>query len=598
DERALAGRVLTAADLDLSVGGRVIEGFDLDRICGEAPAPPADEATGPPPSPAVPLPRPIYVFFFDQTHLTMAGRARAIELGGELIEKLVVDGARASIISSAAAAQTVVPPTSDVPRLLAGLKTMRDDPRAFDAYAMTEGSRIDDVLSSIDALGLACVAKARWYAREERSFVLRTKDRLIHTFATIAEVPPPKAVVYFGDTLRQKAGLHYFHLPCNFEDKEVTSSEMIPSAASEFDAIVEAATARGVHLFTVEAQGMTSVTPHGTELERVNHAEDTLVGLAAETGGEAYIRGVRAERIASGIQARMSCPYLVSFDPGDLPKDRPLAVTLVSKIHGVSMRVPSRIVIPSESELLAARLTAAFVAPTPGVNRGLHIGLVPRGVEGGRWKASVQIRYDSSVPHRIGVDLGASVIQKGTVVAELSRSIATSGKPRPLVLDGNVSFSPGPVRVVAVVHDPESDDIVSADVEAEWPALNTEAVIAPIALLQGRAAAVARIDLSTLNTPIAVGPEEALDPSLWTTMQSIVCRGSAKGPLIVDRVVAGASGADFTPMKIEPDGEPCIQTLDVLKPGAMNAPMTEYRVIVRTQDRILADQKRDLRFSR
>jgi hypothetical protein len=451
------------------------------------------------------------------------------------------------------------------------------------------------------------------YAREEVSKARETQGQLVVTLDGLAELPPPKAVVYFGDMLRQKAGLHYYHLlggdaaaqgpvaptkASSFEH-EVTGEELTPSAAAEIDAIVNAGIARGVHLFTVQAQGLTAPRPPGngnTETERVSTAEDTLVALAVQTGGEAFLH-TGLDRIVAGIQARVACPFVLSFPPGDLPRDKSLSVDLSSRVPGVTVASQDRIVVPSDGALLAARLNAAFVNPAADRSGGLHVVLVPRAGDGESWRALIQVRLDTDTQHRVGVDLGATVIQRDQVIDSFNRSIATSGSARPLVMERTVTLRDAPVRIVAVAYDREANKIGSAESRVAWPrAVEKGAAIAPIAVLQSRNAAVAHDQPVGPEGAIALDSSELLDPSQVTALESVICRGSGiTAPLVVERYVEGLAGEPFAPMTIEADGAPCIQTVDVLKPGTLAGPLMDYRIIVRNGNEIVADQRKPLR---
>src|SRR5258706_5585279 len=96
DREAIRG--ITAKDFIMYVGGHEIQGLIVDKACGDAPT--APESPTPVESPALPaaLPRATFIFFFDQPHLTTLGRSRSLETSTELINRLVVHAAPASIV--------------------------------------------------------------------------------------------------------------------------------------------------------------------------------------------------------------------------------------------------------------------------------------------------------------------------------------------------------------------------------------------------------------------------------------------------------------------------------------------------------------------
>jgi hypothetical protein len=51
-------------------------------------------------------------------------------------------------------------------------------------------------------------------------------------------------------------------------------------------------------------------------------------------------------------------------------------------------------------------------------------------------------------------------------------------------------------------------------------------------------------------------------------------------------------------MTIDPGGEPCIQTVDIVQPADVRGIAVDYRIIVRAGGEVVADQRKPLRFAR
>src|SRR5204862_5142931 len=124
------------------------------------------------------------------------------------VSRLMVTGRRATIVSKAKSLRTIVPLTDDREKLLAGLETIRGDPAEWDAYADTERARAEEILLAFGSRGgrdsdcLPLVARA--YAIEEWQEAKRSTERVGYTVGALADLPAPKALIYFGDSLRQK----------------------------------------------------------------------------------------------------------------------------------------------------------------------------------------------------------------------------------------------------------------------------------------------------------------------------------------------------------------------------------------------------------
>jgi hypothetical protein len=615
-------RAITAKDFALYVGEHAVQGLIVDRLCGDAPTPAGVAPDTSKVVPQVSRPRASFVFFFDQTHLTMAGRTLSLVTSKDLIERLVVGGSQASIVSNARRLETIVPMTTDKNRLLAALDRLRDDPTQWEDYAEGETRRAEelgnaegssetkfgrgarqegntDTTPQADqirsSLPSPVCLKARVYAREEWQMVRQTTQRIGITVSTLAEVPAPKALVYFGDTLRQKAGLHYLSL-AGCPQIDIDSGRLTASAAIEIDAAINEATARDVHFFTVQAEGLKAYFP-GSPTDPYLEAQNTLVALAAETGGEAFLGGASNKYIADRIESLTSCRLLLSFPPGDLPRDKAMNVTLVLSVPKVKIQTQGRVVVPSAASLERSRLLAAFVDPVSSDDGSLRALLIPRGGDGKNWKAAVQLRLRPTGLPDNSAELGASIVRRDKVTDHFAASIATASGSRAMVLEKSLDIAPGPFAIVAVARDVKRGDVGSSRLDADWPnPAKSGAAIAPIAVLQAGPAAISKDGAVSSSGSIARDVDEMLDPSIGVSLTSVVCRGGkAKGSLVVERWLEDGSPNEFEPMTIPDTDAPCVQTVDVVRAGRLRPGGVDYRVVARVGDEIVAQERRALR---
>ena len=606
---------LTAKDITVYAGVHEVQGLIVDPLCGDAPAPapsPTQQEAKTEPSAR---PRVTFVFFFDQPHLTLLGRTRSLEMARELITRLVVHGGRASIVSNGKSLETIVPLTDNPERLLEGLERLRNSFTQFEAYADGESAREQQVRDAYEMSTRLCKARrcppwlALTYASEELRIARASTARLAIAVVGLAEVPAPKALVYFGDTLRQSSGLHYLQvnkcLPCNGGARaceacqdpwsEVEKATMIPSAASAFDAVINAALARGVHFFTIEAQGLVAYRP-GLETKRNRQAQGALGALAAETGGQAFFGGASTTFIAKRIDELTSCRLLLSFPPGELPLDKAMGVTIVVNVPKVKIRAQGRIVVPGPASIEQSRLLAAFVDPASSDDGSLRALLVPRGGDGKNWKASIQLRLRPTGLSDNSAELGASIVRRDRVTDHFAASIATASGTRPTVLEKTMDIPPGEFSVVAVAFDAKRGDIGSKRLDGDWPnPAKSAAAIAPIAALQAGAAAMSKDGAVSDSGSLARDVDEALDPATGISLVSVVCRGgTTRGPVVVERWLEDGSRDEFAPMTITETGDPCLQTVDALRAGRLRPGTVDYRVVARVGDEIVAQQRRTL----
>ena len=91
---------LTAKDITVYAGVHEVQGLIVDPLCGDAARPTPSPTPQDVPAGQSARPRVTFILFFDQPHLTLLGRTRSLETSRELITRLVVNGAQASIVSS------------------------------------------------------------------------------------------------------------------------------------------------------------------------------------------------------------------------------------------------------------------------------------------------------------------------------------------------------------------------------------------------------------------------------------------------------------------------------------------------------------------
>ncbi len=601
---ANAVRAVRPEDFVLEVGGRTIERFSVDRLCGPPPegAPsPGERTPSPPESPPEPRLGPTtYVFYFDQPHLTQAGRAFAVEMARELIPRFVRDGNRGMLVSNGARFETVGPLTENPQSLLDALARMARDLDHWDPFAQGEDARLREILDALREDHHHALNLAHLYYQEELWRTERDLRRFSMFLGTLADLAPPKVVVYFADTLRVNAGEHYLKLFGEAARRQIVASGEESLAATPrplgaitlLDSVVDEASAHGVRLYTVEAQGLApALSGEVPTTARVRDAQDTLSGLALETGGRAFLNGVKAERIASAIEEDLRCLYLISFDPAGLPEDQPLPVKLTVRNPKVRAQVRGRVVVQSASRRLTSRLLAAFASPEERTSDvPLHVVVVPAGFDEGRYTALVQVWVPGTAQAAATWDLGISVVAFEHVT-DRSVRLSVSRPGIPVVLQGTFTFRAGPYEIVAVAHETRSDLVSSARVEGVWPKPGAQPVhLGPFAALQPSRAAFHDGERTKDQGPLAYPPEEPLRPDRPTALRELVCRGAdAPARLRVERELVGASRAPFPGLELELRDEPCALVQDLIPAGTMTPGAFRYHVRVLDGERTLGE---------
>lgn len=598
---------LTEKDFEIWVAGRKIERFVLDRLCSD-PEPTgavaAGEVRGAPADERPPIPRATYVFYFDQSHLTAAGRQAAIEAARVMIPRMIVGGSRGMLVSNASSLKTLQPFTEDASVLLAALERMENDRLEWDPYTALEEVRLNEVLRLASENIDDAIAQARLYQAEERWRQARDLKRMSMVLGALAEYRAPKAFVYFANSMRGNAGEHYLSFfGSSVLDAESGSHARADSVARSdaqsgllsLDKLINEASALGIRFYTVEAQGLTGTgsplsAPRPTgglannalNSSRIRDAQGTLKDMALETGGEAFLNGIQPLKMTERILEDVSCLYLLSFDPAGLPLDESLAVRVHTDRPKVRLQHRGRLVLASEATMLTTKILARFATPEAKESDvALRVGMMPVGFRDGKWVARVQVAAPP-LPYPMSKwDLGVSLVSSGAVRDDASGRIEVATAGTPVLLESEIAFRPGPYEIVAVAYESTGDQQASRRVEGEWPDPDAALVsFGPLSVSQPARGAFLRDGESRTSGTLVYEEEDPLRPDLPTAFFGLVCR--AKDQKKGVRVVRTLIGAAQTPMgddTFDFAGERCVQMLDVVPPGTLGPGAYTYRAI-------------------
>lgn len=613
---------LTADDFELVVGGRPYDEFLVDSICpppGEPPpatqiatAPAANEPT------ATPAPTPRrrpsnFLFYFDQHNLTAEGRAQAILTARDLVDELVVEGNRAMVVSSGEETVVFAELTGDRAALREAIKAVERDRKQWDTWAELEDMRVREVLSVLNDDVSRAISTARRHARDERWHTERSLRIFSTVLPRLSDLDPPKIVIYFADTLRSNAGEHYMsYFARDTNDARLVAGELDAlSARNPYDALIAEAAAHGIRLYTVQAQGMTvesnirsrSARPMSLSSNkgaRVKDAQSALSGMANETGGQAFLNGVWANKIAKRIRQDLSCVYLLSFDPSGLPEDRPLPVKLAVARSGVTTRTRGQIVLQSDAKRATSRLLSAFALPAErGDEEPVRGIVIPTGYREGKFTALVQMVVPPSPLSGVEWDLGTSMVSRGKVREDVAERVSISGAGVPVVLETEMEFASGPFELIMVARETRSDLITTGKLDGDWPDPGEEPItFGPVAILQPGSGAFVKDGQHRPKGALGRAADQWVRPELATALISIICRQGTKpakdGPIRVERRIVGESAADFPPMELDFGEERCLPFRDLIPAGTMTSGSFTYEIQALAGDKVLRSATREL----
>ncbi len=623
---------LTAGDFEVRLNDKIVPKLFVDDLCVAAqPPPPAHKAKGAPeaepatPASAAPKSVPAtFLFYFDMVHLTQSGRQGAIAAARDVVPKLMTGGNRAMLVASAAELKTIVPLTADAAALEKALDALVNDGSTFDVYTATEDNRLHEVVLEMDRGVDFAMMLARRYAAEERWRQEQELRRLSMVLGRLTDVDPPKAVLYFADSMRQNAGEHYLSFFNDTRTKDANGKPMADAdailtdaatGALPLDRVINEAAGLGIRFYTVEGEGiaggssMSQSRNNGTiagnapstqlNSQRIRDSQGTMTSIAAETGGRAFLNGVSPSRMAGQILGDLSCMYLLSFDPAGFAQDKPLTVSVKVTDRKVKTTVRGRLVIQSDATRLTGRLLSAFATASTqpdAASSSLKVGVVPIAYDGGSFKARVQVSLGGSKVPTTVWDVGASVVSKGVVWQDGSGRIQLTTPETPVVFEKDMTFAPGDYDLVAVAHETQTDTVLSKEVHGTWPKIDAEPVtLAPIAVSQPRAGGFLKNGQSQTQGAVVIGDGDLLRPEEPTAVIALVCRAKdQKRPLSVARTLVGETETPVGTTVIEMAGDRCAQVLDLIPPKTLGPGRYRFVIAVTSDGQQLARAERPL----
>lgn len=577
---------LKPEDFKVKVNLHALREFTIDVSCPAPASEPSSAEGAPPPS----KPKPVsYVLYFDMPYLKMAGRQRALDLAREMLPRLLGGGSRAMVVSNARAMTTIASFTANADALRGAIDRLEGDHDEWDQYAALETSRMSEVIAATEGRQGSIargVGVARRFYYEDRFRIERDLRRLRMSLGQLAEIDPPKVVLYFADTMRDDPGRIYLDM---FSSQTLEDDHFLPADSHPLESVIREAAALGIRFYTVQAEGLAAPSadsgrtiggisvPNANRtpaMAAVRSAQATLSALANETGGAAFLNGVGGTKMTERIRADLSCVAIVSFDPGDLPRDTQLAVNVVSLRPGVSARARGQMVIQSEEERRASKLFAAFVSPEVARNEmPIRAGVVPTGFADGMFSAVLQVAVAGAPVEGATWDIGASVVSREKVSEEGSGRVTVSTPGTPVFFEKQVRFSPGPYEIVSVANDTTTGQVASRRDEGSWPDPDAaEVTIGPFALLQPSAGAYLRDGKPASSGTRAQVDQDPVRTDLPTAIIGIICRGKkVSGKLSVIRQLKGETSVEFPALNMDMGEDRCAQIRDLVPAGSMSA---------------------------
>jgi len=633
-------RGLSAKDLDIELGGKPVTAFTVDDMCAEAPQGTSARVGS-------------FLFYFDESQLTVEGRRRAIEVARRVSSSLLSQGQAVFVLRNGPAQRAETTWTRDPALVTAALDRIASDSGSQEsARAEAEETRAENTLERaaswvretdmsrqlgmsdaenalLNALGgggplpTATMARVRELAKGQAAPYSAEGDaaekRLIAELTTLVEDQlrrggrdierlraavrslslrgSPKGVVYFSDTLRRDPGgaaARALESTRGLADrKEPTGSRSALTAQTEdaaLTALVRDASSYGVRFYAVEGRGLASPS------DWVRTSQDTLVSLALDTGGLSFVNGLSGAAIAESVAADQACWYLVSFAPSGWEEDRTLPLAVYGKQPGLRVKTGSSLVIPSRATLTQTRLIAAHFGDASPETLPLSVSIYPVGGTAKNLTVLAQVRLpDGATPQSPDTswDVGFEVVSQGVVVAKTSSRVGWRGSGRPPVCQATLTIPSGLYEIVAVARDVSDESIRQGRASGAWPASTADRVTLSVpAIAQPQRGGIVQDGEVKASGIVVRGSGELVDPGAPVAIVTAACvGGSSDAVLRAERSIAGETVVPFATMELASDGGRCVQIRDLVAAGSLGAGRLTYVVRILSGDVPITSQQ-------
>ena len=274
-------------------------------------AKPTSDATAPPAAWAEPIDlrnRRLIVLLFDSSSMQPEELERAVTSGYDYIEKRLTPADLVAVASVGSTLQVVQDFTADRDTLTAAL----DRISGVDALGFQEGT--SPTGEETDADG---------FVADDSEFNVFNTDRRLAAIEQLSDALAPiqqkKSIVYFSSGVTQRG-----------EDNQV-----------QLRAAIDRAVKANVSIYPVDARGLTAIVPGGTasqasgrggasvfsgrgvsrQFDSQSASQDTLVALASDTGGKAFLDTNDFAGVYTKVIADTSAYYLLGYSSTNTARD-------------------------------------------------------------------------------------------------------------------------------------------------------------------------------------------------------------------------------------------------------------------------------------
>jgi len=425
----------------------------------------------------------------------------------------------------------------------------------------------------------------------------RDMERLGGVVRSLALRDSPKGIVYFADTLRRDPGSGVVRTLDSapqgvklLDDRRWRAMVAPWNADFDFQALVRDSSTYGVRFYAVEGRGLAMPS------DWVRTSQDTLAGMALETGGLYFLNGITPARIADRVAADQSCWYLVSFAPSGWDTDRPLNLGVWPKPKGLRVQTRSSLVIPSRATLTQTRLIAAHFDDPALQARPLSVSFYPVGGTTKLLQVLAQVRLpegDAPAARDTLWDIGFDVVSSGEIVAHKSSGVTWRGNGQPPVYQTTLVLPAGPYEIVAVAHEPATDSIRAGRISGTWPPLPADPVTLSLpALAQPQHGGIVLDGRVKARGIIVRGEGNPVDPRASIAFVTAACvEGTPDAVLRAERRIVGETEVAFAPMTLTPDEGRCVQIRDLVAANSLGVGRLTYFVRIFLGDAEIASQE-------
>ncbi len=561
----------------------------------------------------VPVIEPRYIiFYFDGAHLSIGGRLGALQATEKFIRENMRPLDNIMIAVFANRLRIIQYFSNDKEELMESLDKVKNDVALMDDYGIGEYTRIASVRRSRTVkfgeqvevpLTTENCAEAVGYAFENYLNTQKAMEGLRSIFAFLDPIKSRKALVYFGDKLRDHPGFLYILLSaeCLNTDIELISYERSLDIEPQLRKVVNEANSSRVTFYTVDTLGLTAP---GERLEEKS-VLNALSTLAIDTGGKLLKGSNDLTRFIPAMEEDSNCYYTIGYTPEREADGKMHTLNITIDVPHLIVRSKTGFTDFTKEEKEEQKLLSALLLPHLFKDIKLIAELFPLKPSKNRWESMIQISLNfeeikiQEFPLKV-INFAYTLYGSGKIIKEMNQLVKftmkedeTDKAPHWVVHQENFQLPPGDYTIVAVIKDYLTEQIGATETNISLPEIPKNILTIGSILIKGSHPTEILLKEKNVSQSIdysnfIIRPNQQFSISEVIAIVTPICslqKNPNKGypQIFVKRrlLIDDDQAMEFDDISLNDPPDPssgCYNVVDIISPGSLNQGIYTFEI--------------------